>query len=908
MKKRLIVCFVGLLSLFSFSAFIVDEDPFTELLKKLEEFTKKFPQEKIHLHLDKPYYAIGDDIWFKAYVIDSRDQKPTAISNIIYVELINEKDSIQKQLKLSMKGGIAWGDFKLTDSLNEGNYRIRAYTQWMRNAGSAFFFDKTIKIGNSWANKVFTKTSSQFTTENLIEKVSTTIQFTNKDGKPYTNSEVNYEIQLNTNKSSKAKTTTNANGEIKIPIINTQPNLSKSGKILATITMPDGQKVVKNIPIKTTSNAVDVQFFPEGGNLIAGLPCKIAIKAINTNGLGENVNGVIIDNDGTEISSFETVYLGMGTLSLTPNEGKTYSAKIKFANGTEKTINLPKVEPSGYALAVNNTDTSKMAIKIMMSPNLLNQGDLNLIAQHNGTIFFATKVSTAKQIATVVVPKINFPSGIVQITLFSPNNTPVSERVAFANNAADKIDIDLQNLKSSYGKKSNMDLTLVASNNSKITQGSFSVAVTNSSVVIPDIENESNILTSLLLTSDLTGYIEKPNHYFSNNDLKTHIELDNLLLTQGWRKIDWKAINNPSIQTPTYPAEKSMKISGLVTTNNKKPVANGKITLLSTTKGMVMANTTSDENGHFSFDGVSFGDSIKFVLQGSTKEGKKDVRIVLDKFQQQSIGANTNNGDIETNVNTSILKYLTESDNYFEEQYKKGFLNRTNQLKTVNIVQKVTKEDKASPNSSNLNGRGRANYVVTEEDLKNTLSLAQYFQGRVPGVAVSTEEDTRGQPILTKGRFEAAPIMAVSLDGIVLRDFSLDNIEVSEVESIEVITDVALSVIYGVDGYNGILIITTKRGKGKKMSEISAPGITIFTPKGYDIVRQFYSPKYDVKQDDKPDFRPTVYWNPHVVSDATGKATLNYYNTDQTGTYRIVIEGIDADGNLARKVITYQVN
>ena len=81
------------------------------------------------------------------------------------MELINEKDSISKQLKIQMRGGMAWGDFKLTDSLSEGNYRIRAYTQWMRNAGSEFFFDKTIKIGNSWANKVFTKSKNVVSTD-----------------------------------------------------------------------------------------------------------------------------------------------------------------------------------------------------------------------------------------------------------------------------------------------------------------------------------------------------------------------------------------------------------------------------------------------------------------------------------------------------------------------------------------------------------------------------------------------------------------------------------------------------------------------------------------------------------------------------------------------------------------------
>jgi hypothetical protein len=102
--KRILYIF-SLFSLLS-SAFVAQDDPFTALLKKLEEFTKKYPQEKVYLHLDKPYYAVGDDIWFKAYVVDAKTSFASTLSHILYVELINEKDSITKQIKLPLLGVI----------------------------------------------------------------------------------------------------------------------------------------------------------------------------------------------------------------------------------------------------------------------------------------------------------------------------------------------------------------------------------------------------------------------------------------------------------------------------------------------------------------------------------------------------------------------------------------------------------------------------------------------------------------------------------------------------------------------------------------------------------------------------------------------------------------------------------
>ncbi|RYF25880.1 MAG: TonB-dependent receptor [Flavobacteriales bacterium] len=898
MKRKLLVLLFTIVSLFSLSAFVKEDDPFSDLLKKLEEFSKKFPQEKIYLHLDKPYYAIGDDIWFKAYVVDSRTSAPSTISNILYVELINEGDSIKRQLKLPLESGISWGDLKLTDSLSEGNYRIRAYTQWMRNAGPKFFFDKTIKIGNSWANKVFTKTNNVLSTEGNSQKISSTITFTDNEGKPYANSEVSYEVQLSNRTVSRGKGTTNSNGEVVVNATNNQPEIYKSGLILATITLQNKQKVIKKIPVKTTANNTDVQFFPEGGNLVEGLPSKVAIKAVNANGLGEDVSGSISDNDGTEILKFETTHLGMGSFVINPMPDKVYTAKIKLKNGSEKSVVLPKATKSGYVLSVNNADSAKMAVKVMLSPDLLNKGELKLLGHHNGIIYFNTKIPTAKQLIAISAPKVDFPSGILTLTLFSADNQPISERIVFINNNTDKIDINALNLNPTSTKRGVMALNFKTQNNDDPVQGSFSVSVTNTAAVKPDLENESNIFTSLLLTSDLVGYVEKPNHYFVNNDAKTRGELDNLLLTQGWRKIDWKQVLSNTEPTITYPVEKAMKISGTITKGGK-PVAKGKVSLFSTSSGYLAIDTLSDDNGKFSFDDFVFSDSAKFVVQARTDKENKNVQIDLDVTPQQLVTKNTNTGDIEVNVNESMADYLNQSDRYFNEMVKRGMLERTIMLNEVKIVEKKN----PAPNSSNLNGAGNADAVFSEKDLQTAYSLSQFLQGRVAGMQV-----TNGQAVLLRsmGLGGARP-MQIVLDGANMgSDFRLDDIVVQDVESIEVLKSAHHTVLYGTG--DGVLVVTTKRGGSNAGYKRYAPGIITYNPKGYYAMRQFYSPKYEANnQDPKPDLRTTVYWNPHVVSDQNGNANFYYFNTDVPGVYRVLIEGIDATGNLGRKVMTYEV-
>lgn len=895
MKKKLILLFVAISSLIGLSAFSFADDPFTELLKKLEEFTKKYPQEKIYLHLDKPYYAIGDDIWFKAYVVDSRTSAPSMISNILYVELINERDSIEKQLKLPMQSGITWGDFKLADSLTEGNYRIRAYTQWMRNAGPAFFFDKTIKIGNSWANKVFTSTNNVFSNDGKAETIRSTIKFTAKDGTPYANSTASYEVKLNGRNISRGRETTNANGEIVITYTNSQPNLYKSGQITANLTLPNKQVVTKIIPIKATTANIDVAFFPEGGDLVEGLPSKIGIKAINANGLGENVSGVLVDEVGTEVLQFETTHLGMGALAITPMANKTYTAKIKLPNGDIKTFSLPKAKSSGYVLSVNSTDTAKITAKILISESLLNKGELKLLAHHNGNIIFTGKVQTGKQLAVVNLLKKEFPSGVVQITLLDNENLPVCERLVFVNNGNDKINLDISDLKPSYNLRAQTSISLSASAENKPVQGSFSVAVTNTAVVKPDIENESNIFTTLLLTSDLTGYVEKPNYYFLNDDVKTRSALDNLLLTQGWRKFNWQQISSGQPVTVNFEAETTMNISGRITKGGK-PVVNGKVSLFSNSGGFFATDTLSDANGRFNFKDIAFGDSTKFIVQARTGKDNKNVQIDLDVVPNQLVTPNKNTGDVEVNVNQSLMSYLNQSDAFFEQQIKKGFLNKTILLNEVKIVEKKN----PTPNSANLNGAGRADQIFTAKDLETAFSLSQYLSGRVLGVTVRNG-------VAYSNRSNGG-VMSIVLDGMNMgNDFNLDDIVVQDVESVEVLRTIGNTAIYGSNGANGVLVITTKRGGNSTSYNRYSPGIVTYAPKGYSISRQFYSPKYDVKPDDRPDLRSTVYWAPHIVTDANGKGNFNFFNTDQAGTYRIVIEGIDVFGNLARKVYTYEV-
>ncbi|WP_158796609.1 TonB-dependent receptor plug domain-containing protein [Pedobacter sp. L105] len=902
MRAKYLIPFFLLAACTFIFAFRLVDDPFEILLKKLAAYNESHPQEKIYLHLDKPYYAIGDNIWFKAYVTDTRTKQPSNISHALYVELINENDSLAKQIKLPLVGGISWGDFKLPDTLQEGNYRIRAYTQWMRNNGPDFFYDKTIKIGNSWANRVFTTTTYSLSKKNNTETVNAAIKFTDKQGLPYGGQKVTYAIILQDKVTDHGRGQTNAQGELTFSFPNSQPGQPLSGKITAAITLADKQQVVKTIPLKAAGNMLSVQLFPESGNLVENLPSKVGIKAVNTSGLGEEVSGTVTDSEGTELSSFTTDHLGMGSLMMNPEPGKTYTVKVKLKDGTVQQVPVPKALTAGYTFMLNNTDTTKISARIMISEKLLGEGEIKLVITQNNTVYAVLKTKSTKQVTTFSVAKKELPSGILHFTLFNTENLPVAERLVFVENPADQIETGFSNLKAVYGKRENVSLDLLAKDNHQPTQGSFSVAVTNMSIVTPDENNESNIFSTLLLTSDLKGYIEKPNYYFLPANKQRLEDLDNLMLTQGWTRFLWKELDGDLSKSPVYPAEKEMKVSGTITSFGGKPIAKGKVSLFSSSHGLFMVDTLTDDNGHFSFNNLSFGDSIKFVVQARNVKNKKNVEIKLDIIPGQVITKNKNTGDIEVNVNEAIQSYIHQTEGYFNQLTSRGLLQHSHQLKEVNITEKKKKQDY----SSNMNGPGSADAVITAKDLNSGPDFENNLQGRVAGLMLNN-----GRASLS--RYGGRRTMEVILDGVPMADPDqrlpgpLKDINTADVETVEILKSTAYTAIYGSQGGAGVIIITTKRGGDTSYSK-DAPGIISYRPKGYYAIRQFYSPQYTPENKDQgTDQRSTVYWNPHISTAADGTAKFNFYNTDQTGTYRIVIEGINNEGHLARNVYTYEV-
>ncbi|WP_017257224.1 Plug domain-containing protein [Pedobacter arcticus] len=889
----------GILLLFASAYFLLsftaDDDPLTKFLKSFQQYFTTHTQEKIYLHTDKPYYAVGDQIWFKAYVVDAQNLKSTPNSNILYVDLIDAKDSVQKTLRLPLVAGLGWGNFELKDSIKEGNYRLRAYTTWMRNYDEAFFYDKTFKVGNAWANQLITKATYSFTQEEKSEKINSKINFSNLDGYPYANKEVTYNVVIEGKTITKGKIKTDEKGNIELGFNNTKASFGNSGRINAAIKIGENTTIDKIIPIKSTSNSVDVQFFPEGGNLVQDVRSKVAFKALGADGLGKAIAGYVQDNNGEKLALINTRNLGMGIFSLTPKAGKTYEAVVKFEDGSERNIKLPTVLAEGATLSIMSSQADSITVKVAVNNGFLQQ-NLNkfftVVAQNSGNILYTASSKITSLAFSAKLDRSRFISGINQFTLFDENMQPIAERLIFIP-PTDTIGLAINTDKTTYTQRSKATLSIKSTGSNGLpVMGAFSIAVVDAGKVnIPNDEEES-IFTNLLLTSDIKGYVEKPNYYLSNITESKTIDTDVLMLTQGWRRFNWKNLNVP--QKDTFKPEKTLSISGRVTRGKDKPVVDGTVTIFSSGKKPFLVQTKTNALGEFMVDSLYFPDSTRFMVQARNVKDRKFVEIELYNSTFPVVLKNKNQADLTVNINDSMTAYLKNSKSQYEEWLKNGIVNRSILLGEVVVVDKKPEVQE----TSNLNGSGNADKVLTEKDFGNAFSIEQALQGRIAGLTIND-----GIAYI-RGR-EAQIIV----DGMNMEPESLSDIPIQDVESIEILKSIAYTAIYGGGGAGGVIIINTKRGKPGFVSKVFVPGVVTYQPIGFLKTKEFYVPNYaDPKLNASvADLRTTIYWNPNIITDKLGNANVSFYNGDNTGKYRVILEGTDLNGHLARKVINYNV-
>lgn len=865
-SKRSITVLLGVLLYFSSLSAQTMQDTIIANFSLME----RIPKEKLYLHLDKPFYGAGEKIWFKGYLVNAITHQDNAQSNFIITELINRSDSIVERKKIHRDSLGFHNAFTLPATLPAGDYYLRGYSNWMLNEDPDFFFSRNIKIGNSIDNTIVSSIEYQ---QEDDTHYTAKIKFTSNVQAVFENTTIKYLYLENGKIKNKGKKKTDENGWISISL----PDLKSPVARRIEVEFDDPQYIYKrtfHLPVFT--NDFDVKFFPEGGALINIPHQNVAFKAQGADGFSKEIEGFLFNSKGDTLTNFRSEHNGMGIFTMNPVNNETYYVTVRTNDSITKRFDLPAIEPKGISIAMSHYK-QEIRYEIQKTEATEWPQKLFLLAHTRGKLAILQPINPKRTFG-----KMNdslFTEGITHFMLIDEQGNALSERLIFVpDHKPNQWQITTD--QPTYGKREKVSLQIAAKDSEgNPVEGTFSVSITDRKSIQPD-SLADNILSNLLLTSDLKGYVEDPAFYFLNQDARTLRSIDYLMMTHGWRRHKMEnVLRTPSLNFTNY-IEKGQTISGRIMGFFGANVKKGPICVLAP-KYNIIATTETDEKGQFIVN-TSFRDSTTFLVQARTKKGFAGVDILMDPPQYPVA---THKAPYFNGATTFMEDYLM---NTRDQYYMEGGM-RVYNLKEVTVTAK-----RERPSSKSIYTGGINTYTVEEDRLQGYGQTAFDAASRLPSVTI-----TNGSEIHIRNNSEPAIIV---IDDIVYEDASdiLKDIQVSDMSSISLLRG-ADAVILGPRASGGAVVITLK--DPRNLPARPAQGIITYTPLGYSESVEFYHPTYDTpekKNAQRSDFRSTVYWNPELRLDAEGKATIEYYTPDSTAPEDIIIEGVDKNGKVCR--------
>ncbi|MBO4674091.1 MAG: hypothetical protein J5616_07060, partial [Bacteroidaceae bacterium] len=420
-------------------------------IQKAMNFNKVVPQEKVYLHFDNMGYFENETMWFKAYVTRTDNGKATDLSKVLYVELLNPSGDVLKTQKYPIDSlGQAHGDMKLDTLFGSGFYEVRAYTRYMTNWGVNAVFSRVFPI--------FKAPTEEGKYDDLTIR---TMLYKHRD-----------------------------------------PNNRDRTDSLYLKAIDEG------IYTSDLMKTVSVQFYPEGGNLIRGKRCRVAMLAVDDNGRPYQGEGFVTNSKGDTYASVKTDSLGRGLFELVPDSSQL---SLQMANLKDKVqkFPLPTVQQEGCVLKLDAV--SEQMLATLQCTDGLYGHLLGYVLMHNGNIIYCDTV-TASPLIEIELDRQKQEEGVSQFTVFDSKGEIVAERLFFIcpkQNGADSIHI--VNKTGRLKPCGKVELELQAQPNASLSFSAIDAeTMTNG--------KQGNMKTWMLLSSEVRGYIHNIDYYFEADD------------------------------------------------------------------------------------------------------------------------------------------------------------------------------------------------------------------------------------------------------------------------------------------------------------------------------------------------------------------------------------------------------
>jgi hypothetical protein len=645
-------------------------------------------------------------------------------------------------------------------------------------------------------------------------------------------------------------------------------------------------KVAKKIPAPV---AFSLTLFPEAGDMVENITSRVAFKANDQDGIPINVSGNIVNEAGKKITAFSSVHDGMGYFFITPLPGEKYKAIWKDKKGLQHETALPDAKKQAVALSIT---TSENTINYTLHRPDNAEEDFTsytVIAQMQQQIVYNAKINlkVKKEVTAPIVTE-NFTDGILQLTIFNAAQIPVAERLVFINHNNYFFTTDLHAIEKNITKHGHNTLQIDVGD-TLLTN--LSVSVTDAGIN-PITNNEENIFSSLLLSSDLKGYVYNPAYYFFNDNDSVKQHLDLVMMTNGWRRFKWENVLAQRWPKLIWPIDNYLSIKGNVYGLTKTQLTGKDLTGFVKTKNSSsnFINIPLNTEGQFRVTGIYLFDTARLYYQINNDKDKRLTSSASFSFKNEIASAPT----ASANLLSSLFYNLKLDSSYLQKNAKLAALQRSflesNKIKTLDVVKVIgkTKTLKQKLEEQYTSGffSGADGYTFTMEDdpfAQSASSVLDYLRGKVAGLQIG--------PTGTSATWRGSET-SIFLNETTTDIGMLQSVSMNDVALIKVLRPPFFGATGG--GAGGAIAIYTKKGGDNS----AVKGLDFTLIYGYSAIKEFYMPDYEKTSDTNlPDYRTTLYWNPFLIMDKKNRRIkIPFYNSDNCKKIRVVIEGINKIG------------
>ena len=795
---------------------------------RFDSYARLLSPEKVYLHTDREIYNIGDTIWFRGYLENVAPQAEYAPGNYIYVELFSaqwertiqqsrqEKTRLRNRVKIKRgSDGAFTGYLPLTEDLNSGVATLRAYSYWMLNEDPQYLFTKDIEIRNPMKDEFLSDLLiAEYTDQRTYDDLGVRNPFRKELG-------------------------------------------ARAGK-------------------KETD--VDLQFLPESGRYLPGRRSVLAVKAVNQDGMGVQVEGTIRNAEGKTLATFKTNDVGLGKVSITVPAG-TKRLKAEAETAVENfrfEADVPLPETAAVVISVI-PDEKGVSIAVADAGLSLPASTYLAVYDRSGFVLQSHYAESRKG------KRVNYAElnpGINVVAVFDETGRVYAERPFFVfPEGPVRTTVTLDNPKPGKREKVTANVRLSDAAGRPVS-GDFSLAVTDEEYA-PDSQTSHTLESWMLLGSELKGLVEQPQRYFdAKRPLSQRIaEADLLLLSQGWRYYDLSAILQNKNAKPRYGKEYSQSLSGYV---NGVLGKSRSATLCFAAPSIGYSQIADlDSTAYFALNGLDFPDSTQFLVgaQGNGKVFKKWYMPILypDYFAAP----------------LSPVHYLQYAG--YDREY--GELARRSYAVTDgSLVYMLAPARIEAPRIFRLSPYPDDNFKRHQYRDEKMLQpyaeydLLSYINETCPEFRrnVGLQSDQR----LLGARAEHR-IANIYVNGMLADMSELRNMRVSDIQAFVYITGAEAAKYNISQSNNGIGHTPPAILIAARYPERSAANVTAGRPLGWQRPARFYAPKYEsaaAKKRFEP-MRPTLHWEPEFRL-VNGQAKVSFYSSDHAAPWRFVLEGL----------------